>query len=439
MVTVPMRGSSSHWTLLAVALALSAGCGDDKGSGDLAPVDDLATSGTPADLGPATDLAAEAEDLAQPAGSEDLSAAEDLTPPPGSEDLTPPPDLATNRCDAGAVVPNALECSGLYQNWNTRELAPGVQPFAPGHHLWADGAEKSRWIKLPQGQKIDVKDPNNWSFPVGTKLWKEFRLAIGAGPVMKIETRLWWKRGVGDWVPVVYRWNDAQDFAPRMPAGDVIQLPNNKAYEVPSESRCPICHKQRSAQPDAVLGFEAVLLADAAATGLTYTMLQAQDLLMDTGGNAYDDIPAAQLAIPGNATEKAALGYLYANCGTMCHHLTGPAPFQMDMTITPPTPTSVAGTKAFAAINVPAAHVLVNPPIVGANYYRFRPTDVQRSMIHLRMAIRDTSPGGSYTDQMPPLVTLKVDDAGLALVDAWINAMTGTSSSGVTYPAPAAP
>ena len=81
---------------------------------------------------------------------------------------------------------------------------------------------------------------------------------------------------------------------------------------------------------------------------------------------------------------------------------------------------------------------IVNP-IVGANYYRFRPTDVQRSMIHLRMAIRDASIGGSSTDQMPPLVTLQVDTAGLALVDAWIAAMTGTSSSGTTYPSPAAP
>jgi hypothetical protein len=85
-------------------------------------------------------------------------------------------------------------------------------------------------------------------------------------------------------------------------------------------------------------------------------------------------------------------------------------------------------------VNTPAYHELTTPPYAMANYYRIRPLDPTRSMIHLRMAARDALPGAEGWDQMPPLVTHAVDTAGLALVDGWINSM-----SAAPYPAPAAP
>jgi hypothetical protein len=36
-----------------------------------------------------------------------------------------------------------------------RALAAGVEPFKPGFQLWSDGAEKSRFIALPPGTKIE--------------------------------------------------------------------------------------------------------------------------------------------------------------------------------------------------------------------------------------------------------------------------------------------
>lgn len=32
--------------------------------------------------------------------------------------------------------------------------------------------EKQRWISLPEGEVIDNSDPNEWIFPIGTKVWK---------------------------------------------------------------------------------------------------------------------------------------------------------------------------------------------------------------------------------------------------------------------------
>src|SRR5579884_3071952 len=99
-----------------------------------------------------------------------------------SADARPPPN-----CDAG-IEPVALACTNLYSSWTQLTVAPDVQPYAPGTTMWADGADSSRWIWLPPGSKIDTTDLNNWSLPVGTKIWQEFRL-LGK----RIETRFAWK------------------------------------------------------------------------------------------------------------------------------------------------------------------------------------------------------------------------------------------------------
>ncbi len=81
-------------------------------------------------------------------------------------------------CDADTQVPPAhLVCTGLYADLKNKLIAPGIEGYAPAVSLWSDGAEKQRWISLPPGELIDNSDPNEWSFPVGTKVWKEFSKA----------------------------------------------------------------------------------------------------------------------------------------------------------------------------------------------------------------------------------------------------------------------
>src|SRR5687768_16023323 len=108
-------------------------------------------------------------------------------------------------CD-DAEPPDELRCSGLYTSWAGKVVAPDVREFAPGLTLWSDGAVKRRWLRLPPGEVVDASDPNEWVFPVGTRVWKEFRIEIG-DELRRVETRMFWKRGEGDWVPVVYLWN----------------------------------------------------------------------------------------------------------------------------------------------------------------------------------------------------------------------------------------
>jgi hypothetical protein len=68
-----------------------------------------------------------------------------------------------------------LRCTGLlYSDWPGRTLRCGVEPYEPAYQLWSDGAGKQRYVWLPPGGKIDVKDPNDFVFPIGTRFWKEF-------------------------------------------------------------------------------------------------------------------------------------------------------------------------------------------------------------------------------------------------------------------------
>jgi len=353
-------------------------------------------------------------------GGADLSTAADLSVADlslgdlASADLTP---AASCGGDGGAS--NELRCTGLYSNWATRTIDPANREFEPTYRLWSDGASKRRWMYLPPGTQIDVTNMNAWSFPVGTKFWKEFQLNIG-GVDKRVETRLLWKTDPFTWTMTTYAWSSDEMTATELPGGMLV-VPGTTNYEIPSTNNggCTVCHDGRA---DRVLGFEAVSLAEATPFG--WNELKTLSLVTSTNGN--HTLAASALHVPGNATEKAAIGYLHANCGNACHHPGGSGPFSMRVDIASgTTPVNVQSTTAFGAINTASGFI---PTGGTGNYYRIRPTDTSRSTIHLRMNVR-----GGYP-QMPPNDTHVVDIAGLAAVDAWINAMTTAP-----YPAPSPP
>jgi hypothetical protein len=72
--------------------------------------------------------------------------------------------------------------TGLYKDIATYTLADGVTPFDVKYPLWSDGAEKSRWVWLPPCTSIDKTNADWWSYPKGTKAWKEFRRDGKRGP-----------------------------------------------------------------------------------------------------------------------------------------------------------------------------------------------------------------------------------------------------------------
>ncbi len=149
-------------------------------------------------------------------------------------------------CTLGAAnEPLDLRCTGLYSDWATKTVAPGVRQYDPGLHLWSDGANKTRWIYLPPNTKIDTSNMDQWTFPVGTKVWKEF--VVGGA---RIETRLLWKRPSGGWYFTTYAWSSDASTATELINGQRLGT-DPGSYEVPAQSACYDCHNGRL---DAVLG-----------------------------------------------------------------------------------------------------------------------------------------------------------------------------------------
>jgi hypothetical protein len=207
-------------------------------------------------------------------------------------------------------LPCALSQTGLYAA-DMVTLAQGVHPYAPRFELWSDGALKKRWIALPPSSKIDTSDMDYWTFPVGTKLWKEF-----TRDGVRVETRLIEKQASGSWYTVAYQWRSDQKEADAVPNG--VMNASGTTHDIPNSDQCLTCHSQI---PDKALGFSAIQLS--------HERLQPADSLEWNLATLVADglltqPPPAVLDIPGTDLDRRFFGYLHANCGH-CHNPKGTA------------------------------------------------------------------------------------------------------------------
>lgn len=326
----------------------------------------------------------------------------------------------------GAVLPGELRCTGLYEDWASRTLRCGVTEYEPAYPLWSDGLKKRRYVWLPPGKSIDVTDPDDFKYPVGTQFWKEFGFAREDGTVQLAETRLL-RRVSNGWMYTSYVW--LPDGSNAIQNNDGLLDWNGTGHSVPSRNQCKECHAGRN---DFVLGWDAVMLGPGA-TGITREDLVASGVVRWDGQEEGVRSPL-DVTIPGDAIEKAALGYLHSNCGVSCHNETDDAlglETGYFMRLDFDTLTSVQATDSFSTglhktplPNAPLSEL--PPPPGGGTYVNLRPLDVERSLLLVRMKLRDVEAA------MPRLGTNRVDDDGVAAVQAWIESMTQERG----YPAP---
>jgi hypothetical protein len=299
--------------------------------------------------------------------------------------------------DTSPAAPALLSATGLYRDITTRKLAAGVLPFTPQFPLWSDGAEKHRWVHLPGCAKIDTSDMDRWEVPVGTKIWKEFSFG-GA----RVETRYLhrWGPDRSDYVFQAYQWNPGATDATPVPR-DGVKDASGTQHDIPGEWECVVCHGHA---PQRVLGFSAIQLSHEG-PGLTITSLGAAGRLT---------VPSAGFRVPGDATTRAALGYLHGNCAH-CHNAsvegeTFTRPFSLELLT---TATTVEQTDAVATAVGVAPEKFVHPGITA----RIAAGDPARSAVVYRMSVRGSP------DAMPALGSEAVDPTGLAAITAWIGAL----------------
>jgi hypothetical protein len=314
-------------------------------------------------------------------------------------------DSVLPGCEATDSVPNELRCTGLYTDIAAKTLSPRARAFAPAVAFWSDGAEKLRWVDLPDGSKIDTASMDEWRYPVGTKVWKEFRVAG-----KRVETRFMHKVRDDRWLQAAYVWSPDEMTATR---GEGTQLEIAGAtYAVPKTSECNDCHKGKK---DKLLGFEAISLGQPAATGLTLAALASEARLT---------APPAQTSVPigddGSGKSAPALAWLHVNCGTSCHTGTATATAYGtglrlrigwdELTGKPP--------RGWEMVKATVEMPVKSPKWSGE--VRIVPGDPQSSLLFRLLAQRGA-------EQMPPIATRIVDDAGKSAVESWINAMPPTT------------
>ena len=144
----------------------------------------------------------------------------------------------------GSAFPAKLSDFGFFSQ--PREQMPnlGVRPYALGTPLWSDGAEKLRFIYLPEGTRLTADGEGLLQFPVGSAIIKTFAFGEAANRRL-IETRVLLHRADG-WVALPYRWNAEQTEATLALAGGRVDLvtPAGEAisYAIPNKNQCKTCH-----------------------------------------------------------------------------------------------------------------------------------------------------------------------------------------------------
>jgi uncharacterized repeat protein (TIGR03806 family) len=315
------------------------------------------------------------------------------------------------------VFPPLLSQTGAFKDILHLVPAEGLIPYDLIVSFWSDGAEKTRWVSVPDG-KIKFSPTNEWVFPRGTVFIKTFELPadeMNSHVKRRLETRLLVCDATNGVYGVTYKWradnsdadllstNLSEPIAIRTATGGRTQM-----WYYPSRQDCLACH---TANAGLVLGVKARQLNRKLTypSGVTDNELRVWGHvgLFDTNLNeaGLENIPA--LAAAGDTTrslEDRARSYLDANCA-QCHR--------------------PKGTVAYfdARYNTPLAEqhlingqVLIDQRIDSPKV--IAPNDPWRSILYMRANTIEAF-------KMPPVARNTIDQEGMDLLRRWIESLPG--------------
>lgn len=317
-----------------------------------------------------------------------------------------------------------LSATGCVDKADPKKPAASLIPYDVNSPLWSDGATKLRFMAIPDGAVIHVKDcarepalckpkaqggttenDGHWILPVGTVLVKSF---LFNGKFL--ETRLF-VRLEDQWAGYSYEWNDAQTDATLVDELGVHKMiagvgGKMQDWFFPGRQDCLTCHNKSvgfSLGPEtlqmnksfAYAGGMANQIATLEHIGLFDAPVPTMAPLLDPGAS---NTPATR--------DARARSYLHANCA-ICHRPEGDYP-DIDMRFTIPLKDTnlcnVAPNKGELGV-------------VGAK--RLFPATPSKSVMYLRMLAPDKKTG-----RMPQLATSVIDPVGTKLISDWITGIT---------------
>jgi uncharacterized repeat protein (TIGR03806 family) len=299
------------------------------------------------------------------------------------------------------TFPKLLSETGCVDPSDPEKPASGLIPYDVVSPLWSDGAEKTRFMALPDDKTIAIDADGDWDLPIGSVLVKTF-----AVEGKRLETRLFMRHDDGNWGGYTYEWDDQGNDATLLPAGKLRPL-DAGAWAYPSRSQCIQCH---SVAAGGTLGLETGQL------NREFTYTSTNRISNQLATLEHIGVLAAPIGPPEAATkyadpastsepiESRARSYLHSNC-SHCHRPMGGGQGMMDLRIA----NTLADTKTCAAMNTQG-------PVAGAMQLVV-PGNPDQSILSLRMHATDNK-------RMPPVGVTVTDDAGAAVVDEWIRSLS---------------
>ncbi len=297
--------------------------------------------------------------------------------------------------------------------------AEDVHAYDVAATLWADHARKDRFLVVPKGKAIDISAGEDWAYPDGSTIIKTFSMPLDLrdplGERRFIETRLLLYRR-GEWTGHVYLWNDDQTEATRSPGGHRVRVSyieedgsqGEHEYVVPNTNQCDNCHVRNDvALPigSATSQVNHMIAAGSGQEGQIPHLVKAGAL---TGAPPDTNALPSMVDPFGDAPlDERARSYLHANCAH-CHRVGGAA----------------AATGLILSFNErdPEKNGLCKRPAAagqgtGGFAFDIVPGDPDKSILPFRMSSLEPD------IKMPELANRLTDEAGLALIRAWIAAM----------------
>lgn len=309
--------------------------------------------------------------------------------------------------DSGAdAFPKLLSQTGCVDAADVGAMAAGVVPYKPTAELWSDGAEKSRYLAIPDDRRIGVHGSGRLAFPDGSVLIKHF----GYGGKLH-ETRLM-MRYEGVWRGYSYRWREDGSDAELLDNALTTTLPGGQRWTYPSRSQCDVCHNEAS---DHVLGLEVAGLRaphpDVPERGDQLLWLRENEYLLPELTDAQLLLPAAALhAAPGDEAaglEARTRSYLHANCA-MCHQPGASGRGELDLRYQTPL-ARMKGCEAQPIARVWGHGTWDEQRII-------KPGDPMLSTMYLRVTALSLF-------RMPPLASDQLDAQGVGLIRDWITSL----------------
>ncbi|MEM9717930.1 MAG: PKD domain-containing protein [Bacteroidota bacterium] len=311
-------------------------------------------------------------------------------------------------------APQFLSQIDAFKNLNTLEPQDGVIPYDMIEDFWSDGADKDRWLAIPNdgshntaSEKIQFSENGNWIMPRGAVLIKHFELGG-----KRLETRFEVKGDDDQYYYLTYKWNAAGTDAELLPGAldeTVTVNGQSQVWHYPSRSECLNCHQQEAGS---ILGPKTRYLNRSITyptTGITANQLVTLSSIgiLDqsiSNAQAANFLTMAAYNDPNASLEFRARSYIDLNC-SYCHQPAITNRAQFDARLTTPL----------------AQQNLIYGPIISpldlTDPWTIVPQNTSRSMIHHRM--NSTANGVA----MPPLAKNEIDQPGVQLIADWINSL----------------